>query len=130
MTDSISGSADSSPRLSSVMDGLVSDARSARDQVFNTVDAVDRRTKLSSESLARQVQRFIAEQAAEARAARDAERDTERNTEQTERDARFDPEDEWELRAPEAVAGGAAAAAGRAVDETSDDDDYPETWLR
>ncbi len=120
------GAAQSSPRLSAVMDGLVSDARSERDQVFNTLDAVDRRTKRSSESMARQVQRFIAEQAAAQRA--------ERAGAESERDARFDPEDEWELRAPDAVAGGAAAAAGRAVDqaadETVDDEEYPETWLR
>jgi hypothetical protein len=133
MTGATSGSAQSGSRLSAVMDGLVSDARSERDQVFNTLDAVDRRTKLSSESLARQVQRFLAEQAAATRAERDADPGAAR-PEQSERDARFDPEDEWELRTSDAVAGGAAAAAGRAVDqtadETADDDEYPETWLR
>jgi hypothetical protein len=133
MTGAISDTVPSSPRLSAVMDGLVSDARSERDQVFNTLDAVDRRTKLSSESLARQVQRFLGEQAAAARAERDTDARA-AQSEPSERDARFDPEDEWELRAPGAVAGGAAAAAGRAVDqsadETADDDEYPDTWLR
>ncbi len=136
MTGALSGDAQSAPQLSVFMDGLVNDARSARDQVFNTLDAVDRRTKLSSESMARQVQRFIAEQAAAARAERDPDRAA--RAERSEHDARFDPEDEWELRAPDAVAGGAAAAAGRpanpmahdTADETADDDEYPDTWLR
>jgi len=116
-------------RLSVVMDGLVSDARSTRDGVFNTLDAVDRQTKLSSQSLARQVQRFCAEQAAAARAERASA---------TTRDARFDPEDEWDVRGPSAVASGAAAATGRAVADSSDTgpernddtDNYPDTWLR
>ena len=142
--------------LSVVMDGLVSAARSTRDGVFNTLDAVDRQTKLASDSLARQVQRFCAEQAAAARA---------RNASpEPARDARFDPEDEWDLRARDALASGAAAASGAGVarddapiasdtatdtatDTTTDtatdtatvtttdtaaddEDDYPQTWLR
>ena len=110
-------------RLSAVMDGLVSDARSARDGVFNTLDAVDRQTKLAGASLARQVQRFFAEQAAAARAQQAAAQES--------RDARFDPEDEWDVQAPAASTGDPGHASGRnAADDPDDADNYPETWLR
>lgn len=92
-------------RLAAAMDGLVADARWSRDQVVNTVDAADRRARLASESLARQVQRFCAERAAHLRAERSA------------------------TGLPDADGAVVADRAGAPAAE-DDDDGYPETWLR
>ena len=116
-------SATAASRLSTVLDGLVSDARSTRDGVFNTLDAVDRQTTLSSQSLARQVQRFCAERAASARARRAAAG--------APRDVRFDPEDEWDLPARTLSTNAASVtSAGDAAVLDDDTDNYPESWLR
>lgn len=113
-------------RVRATLDDLVAGARSDRDGVFNTLDAVSRRTEAASAHLVAEAERLIADRrAAPADVAGVPDRPVERDT-------RFDPEDEWEL-ASGALAGGAAAGntprAGR--DEYNDDDDGgPHTWLR
>jgi hypothetical protein len=42
------------------VDGLVTEARDRRDAAINAVDAVDRETRRDTETLARQVDRYVA----------------------------------------------------------------------
>jgi hypothetical protein len=105
-----------------LVDGLVAGARADRDGVFNTLDAINRQTRAVSDRLAGQVEEFLV--AAEQKRARQA-------VTAGERDARFDPEDEWELPATAEQLADAQPQRGAASSRsTDDDDDLPETWLR
>ena len=110
-------------RMSAVMQELVSGAHSTRDGVFNTLDAVGRRTRSAHAALVDRVRTLRTEpadppdEASEAAAAG--------------RDTRFDPEDEWEL----SVRGANAAPAdstgfGPRAGREADDEEFPQTWLR
>ena len=112
-------------RMSVVMDQLVAGARSSRDAAVNTLDAVARRSRAANAALVQQVAGICTEHPKYAEHPKHA----------TERDARFDPEDGWNVAAPEALGDGAAASntpVHRRL-PVPDDDDYegfPETWLR
>jgi hypothetical protein len=108
--------------LAAAMEELVAGARSARDGVFNSLDAVQRQTRGAGQALVAQIEAQVNEVSRRAAphnmaAARD-------------RDARFDPEDEWEVAGPDPIASGAAAGNTPVRDEGEDGDGYPQTWLR
>jgi hypothetical protein len=119
-------------RMAAVMDRLVVGARSSRDGKFNSLDAVDRQTRAASVALSARIESIIAANrpAQPERADADAPPGTER-------DARFDPEDEWELTDPSSrgttrpAAGGAQPSSGfRQRPDDGDSEDHPPTWLR
>jgi hypothetical protein len=115
-------------RMSAVMDQLVAGARSSRDAVVNTLDAIERKSRATSAALVRQAEEICVERPKQPILA------APQPATATERDTRFDPEDEWDA-APEAVVNGAAASntpvrkADPGADDASDDG-IPETWLR
>ena len=101
-------------------EGLVADARASRDGAFNTLDAINRQTRAVSDGLVREVDQLLA-----------AERAAEQPPDPSlggERDARFDPEDEWDLPTRSAAPPPDPAAPRRRDDD--DEDGYPQTWLR
>jgi hypothetical protein len=100
--------------MSAQMDRLVAGARSSRDAAFNSLDAIDRQTRAASAQLRCQIEQFfVAHPAAPP------------PDEGAERDARFDPEDEWDL-----PRGGDETPAQPVTTANEDYDDYPPTWLR
>lgn len=111
-------------RFSATLDDLVAGARSARDGLFNTLDAVSRRTEAASAQLAAEAERLVVER----RAAQ--ERDAAAADPRAERDTRFDPEDEWELPSHDALSSGAKASNAPRAAPDEDDESGPETWLR
>lgn len=121
-------------RMSAVMDQLVAGARASRDGVFNTLDAVERKSLAANASLVQQVAKICVEhtkrQPAEAAAGPGP-------VIANERDTRFDPEDEWDVAGPRAAVTRAAGASDTPVgnlaaagDDEADSDGFPETWLR
>lgn len=97
--------------MSAHMDRLVAGARSSRDAAFNSLDAIDRQTRAASEQMRARIEQFFLAHPATAIPG-----------EGTARDARFDPEDEWDLPRRDQAPGPTAIE--------NDDDDYPPTWLR
>src|SRR6185312_12613275 len=99
-----SGSSDMTAptRMNAVMDQLVAAARSSRDAVVNTLDAIERKSRATNATLVHQAEEICAEHPKQPLAAP-------LSVTATERDTRFDPEDEWDA-APEAVVNGAAAS--------------------
>jgi hypothetical protein len=111
-----------------VMDRLVAGARASRDGEFNTLDAVDRQTRAASVALAARIESIIAANRADPQTPGAAEG-------APERDARFDPEDEWELAGPSTPTAARAVGGGGRSDADQDgpdaeNEDYPPTWLR
>jgi hypothetical protein len=96
--------------MSTQMDRLVAAARSSRDAAFNSLDATDRQTRAASERLRQEIEQFFL-----------AHPSAPPPDDGAERDARFDPEDEWDLPRHEGPTMPTAH---------EDDDDYPPTWLR
>jgi hypothetical protein len=106
--------------MTAVMDELASSARSARDGIFNTLDAVGRQSRAANAALVEHVRGLtIGYEPAQTAADRT----------EPERDTRFDPEDEWELpaRSGDALTGSGPTASRAGQD---DDEDFPQTWLR
>jgi hypothetical protein len=104
--------------MAAVMQDLVSGARSARDGVFNTLDAVGRQTRAANAALVEHVRGLTLTRAP----------DPPEQPVEPERDTRFDPEDEWELPVRRTEPGPAATAA--APRDDTDDDEFSQTWLR
>lgn len=100
--------------LAAHLDRLVADARASRDATFNSLDAVNRQTAAANAEIRQRAQQFITEHARPEASIESRE----------ERDARFDPEDVWDLPPRE------PAASHSPADDTADEEDYPETWLR
>lgn len=130
--------------LSTLMDGLVAEARSSRDGAFNALDAVQRESRRNTQRLAGQVDRYLRvhetsmaeilrREVPRLLAEQDGTRPDPGETPGTggpaARDARFDPEDEWEVSGPDT---GESCSAARVATPArdDDDDDYPGTWLR
>jgi hypothetical protein len=115
--------------MSAFMDELVAGARSSRDAAFNTLDAIERQTRAASNELARRIEKVIAENPATKKAALVAPDPASgvQQAREDSRDARFDPEDEWDVAGPDTAGAPSPPAATRATD---DEDDYPQTWLR
>jgi hypothetical protein len=118
--------------MSTMMDGFVAEARSSRDHAVNTIDAVQRESRRDNARLAGQVDRFM--RVHETSMAEILRREVPRLQHELEapttvaaRDARFDPEDEWEVSGPP---GKHEAPAPETGSFTDDEDDYPATWLR
>jgi hypothetical protein len=103
------------------VDELVVGARADRDGAFNTLDAINRQTRAASDRLAGQVDQFLAD-------AKDASAEAAVTGE--ERDARFDPEDEWDLPSVVHPGGGAADPPQPGATRDDEDDDFADTWLR
>lgn len=107
------------------MDDLVAGARSVRDGVFNTLDAVARQSRSANAALVEHVRGLTIGYEPAQPAGPDPA---------PERDTRFEPEDEWRLpaRSGDLASGtgpsGAPPAPRGSQDE--DDDDFPQTWLR
>jgi hypothetical protein len=120
--------------MSALMDGLVAEARASRDHAVNAIDAVQRESKRDNARLAGQVDRYM--RVHETSLAEILRREVPRLQDEADaspdaapvRDARFDPEDEWEVSGPPAQAAPAAPLPQRFADD--DEDDYPATWLR
>jgi hypothetical protein len=125
--------------MSTLMDGLVNEARASRDSTFNALDAVERESLRNSQRLAGQVDHYV--QVHETSLAQilrlevprllaeQADPGREPSVGAPARDTRFDPEDQWELD-PAAASPSAAAPAPRHAQDADDDNGYPDTWLR
>jgi hypothetical protein len=121
--------------MSTLMAGLVAEARSSRDHAINTIDAVERESRRDNARLAGQVDHYM--RVHETSLADLLRREVPRLQEELEtrsapaaaRDARFDPEDEWEVPGP-AGRDEAPAPEPRRFADGGDDDEYPATWLR
>ena len=92
------------------------------------MDAVDRQTRAASVALAARIESIIAANRADPQTPGAAEGTPGR-------DARFEPEDEWELAGPSTPSAGRAAGGGGRPDADhdgpdADNEDYPPTWLR
>jgi hypothetical protein len=120
----------SANEMSTLMDGLVAEARSSRDHAVNTLDAVERETRRDNARLAGQVDRYM--RVHETALAEILRREVPRLQAPTDpaatRDARFDPEDEWDVAGPPGQHEAPAPEIGRFAGD--DEDDYPATWLR
>lgn len=137
--------------FAAVMDGLVTESRSSRDRAFNALDAIDRETKRNADRLCAEVSRYVAvhevgmarllrleaprlaaEAAAEAAADPAAEPAAAgpggAAATESERDTRFDPEEEWDRSTVPTTA--TVADAGPADSDEDEDDAAGPTWLR